>query len=113
MTSFGIAALLLPGGQTSHSRFKIPLDIHESSLYAIIKNFHLADLLRHTHLIIWDKVPMQHYYCFEAVHRTLCDIRSQDDRLFGRIPVVLGGNFAQILPVVLCGNRGVIVQASL
>lgn len=30
--SFGIAALLLPGGRTSHSRFKIPLEITESSM---------------------------------------------------------------------------------
>ena len=31
VASSGIAALLLPGGRTSHSRFKIPIVIHETS----------------------------------------------------------------------------------
>lgn len=30
--SSGIAALLMPGGRTAHSRFKIPIDITDSSI---------------------------------------------------------------------------------
>ena len=57
---------------------------------------------------------MQHKYYFEAVNRTLNDICStSDDCLFGNIPIVLGGDFAQILPVVRRGNRGAIVEACL
>nr|XP_043619656.1 uncharacterized protein LOC122591453 [Erigeron canadensis] len=33
----GIASLLLPGGRTTHSRFKIPLDLTEKSIYHIKK----------------------------------------------------------------------------
>ena len=57
-------------------------------------------------IIIWDEVPMQHKYCFEAVSRTLNDIcHANKHDLFGNIPILLGGDFAQILPVVRRGNR--------
>ena len=48
---------------------------------------------------------MQHKQCFMAVHRTFTDRLGNDD-LFGGIPMVLGGDFAQILPVVPRGNSG-------
>jgi len=54
-----------------------------------------ADLLRQTSLIIWDEVSMQHKHCFEAVHRMLTDVRG-DESMFGGIPTVFGGDFAQI-----------------
>ena len=113
VASSGIAALLLDGGRTSHSRFKIPVeDISDSSVCSIRKNTQLARLLQQTKLIIWDEVPMQHRFCFEAVDRTLRDI-CNCDTLFGGIPTILGGDFAQILPVVRKGNRSQIVQACL
>ena len=113
VTSSSIAALLLPGGRTSHSQFHILLDVHELSCCSITKNSQLADLLRSTALIIWDEVPMQNKYCFETVHRTLQDLLSADECVFGSIPTVLGGDFAQILPVVQRGNRAAIMQACL
>jgi ATP-dependent DNA helicase PIF1 len=57
---------------------------------------------------------MQHKYCFEVVHRLLVDLRSIiDDILFGGVPVILGGDFAQILPVVPRGSRADIIIACL
>jgi hypothetical protein len=112
VASSGIASLLLPGGTTAHSRFKIPLDISEQSTCGVSKSSDLANLLQRTSLIIWDEVPMQHKYCFEAVHRMLTDIRD-DDSLFGGIATVFGGDFAQILPVIRRGTRADIVAASL
>src|SRR5271156_1693164 len=50
---------------------------------------------------------------FEAVDRTLRDITGKEDYLFGGIPFVLGGDFAQILPVVVHGSRADIVGAIL
>ena len=47
-----------------------------------------------------------------AVHRTFTDLIGNDD-LFGGIPMVLGGDFAQILPVVPRGNREAIVAANI
>ena len=52
VASSGIAALFLPGGRTSHSRFKIPLNCVSNSTCNITRQFHLAELLRQTSLII-------------------------------------------------------------
>ena len=55
---------------------------------------------------------MQHKACFEAVNRPLNDIcNTVQDRVFGGIPVVLAGDFAQILPVIRRGTRQATVLA--
>lgn len=59
VASSGIAALLLQDGQTAHSCFKIPIDVHEESVCNIKKSTIQADLLKETDLIIWDEAPMQ------------------------------------------------------
>ena len=53
---------------------------------------------------------MQYCFCFEAVDQMLQDIRG-DNCLFGDLPMVMGGDFAQILPVVRQGTRATIVGA--
>lgn len=118
VASSGIAALLLPGGRTSHSRFKIPLDVHEHSLCAIKKNTHLSELIQQTSLIIWDEAPVNHKHCFEALDRTLRDIRASSDqefskRQFGGITVVLGGDFRQTLPVIPNAKKNEVLGSSI
>ena len=109
----GIAALLLKGGRTAHSMFKIPVeDIHSESMCAVTKESHLAGLLRLAKLIIWDEATMQLRYAFEAVDRTCRDVQNSEQP-FGGITVVFGGDFQQILPVVVKGSREDIVSASL
>jgi len=112
VASSGIAAQLLPGGRTAHSQFKIPLDIDELSCCNFSKNSQLAALIRVASLVIWDEVPMQHRHCFEAIDRHLRDIRNCDS-LFGGLPIVLGGDFAQIPPVVTHSSRADTVSASM
>ena len=112
VASSGIATLLFPGGQSSHSRFKIPIVLHEDSGCNITRNTHLYNLLQKTSLIIWDEVPMQHKYCFHAVHRTFSDLLDEEG-IFGGIPIVMGGDFAQILPVIPRGSRHAIVNANI
>jgi len=58
MTLSGIAALLLDGGRTSHSHFKIPLSIHEDSVAGFKHNSYMFPVLQQTKVIIWDEVPM-------------------------------------------------------
>jgi hypothetical protein len=54
----GIAALLLPDGYTSHSQFRIPLELNKSSVSTITKTSRLGALLQSIDLIIWDEVPI-------------------------------------------------------
>lgn len=74
VTSSGISALLVPGGRTAHSRFKIPLNIDDYLTCEITPKDPLANLICHAKLIIWDKAPMIHKHCFEVVDHTLNDI---------------------------------------
>ena len=113
VASSGIAALLLRGGRTAHSMFKIPISLNEESTCPIPKEGRLASLIRATRLIIWDEITMQHRYAAEAVDRTCRDILGVYDRNFGGITMVFGGDFQQILPVVPKGTREDIVSASL
>ncbi|GJS84949.1 putative diphthine methyl ester synthase [Tanacetum coccineum] len=119
VASSGIDSLLLPGGRTAHSRFGILINIDETSFCSITHGTDLAALLNKTKLIIWDEAPMMNKHCFEALDRTLRDILrgSNTNSLnipFGGKVIVFGGDFRQILPVVITGGtRQDIVHASL
>lgn len=52
VASTGITALLLPDGRTSHSQFRIPLELNESSVSTITKTSRLRAYLCSTDLII-------------------------------------------------------------
>lgn len=111
--SSGITALLLPAGQTAHSRFKIPLDLTEESVCSIKKNTQVVELLKQTDVIIWDEAPMNDRRCFEALDRTLRDIMNTPDDLFGKKTVILGGDFRQTLPVKKKAPKEEIIASSI
>jgi len=117
VASCAIAALLIPGGRTAHSRFRIPLNITDESTCEIKQGTHLAGLLKKTSVIIWDEAPMANRNCFETLDKSLRDIlrftyQNSNEKPFGGMTVVLGGDFRQILPVVPKGRREHIVSAS-
>ena len=90
VASSGIAALLLPGGRTAHSMFKIPIDgLSSSSICCIPKNSMRADLMRAAKCIVWDEIVPQHRYAIEALDRTLRDLRDKDNP-FGGITLLMG-----------------------
>ena len=109
VASSGIAAELLEGARTAHSRFKIPIPINESSVCNISLQSDIAKLIQKTSLIIWDEI-MSHVHQVDCVDCSLWDIM-KIDKPFGGIAVIFGGDPHQILPVVHHGNQCKIVQA--
>ncbi|XP_041021212.1 ATP-dependent DNA helicase PIF2-like [Juglans microcarpa x Juglans regia] len=110
--SSGVAASILPGGRTAHSRFKIPLNVDKDSTYNVIKQGSLAKLLRLAKLIIWDEAPMSTKYSIEALDKMLRDINDIDLPFGGKI-IVFGGDFRQVLPVIRKSTKEQQIDASL
>ena len=90
VASSGIASILLEGGRTSHSRFKIPIDVHAESICNISAQSDLAKLLQMAKLVVWDEAPAQHRHCLEAVDRTLKDLR-KSSKWFSGVTMVFAG----------------------
>jgi len=105
-----IAAILLPGGRTAHSRLKIPIPCNETTMCGFTRRNDLGKLLLQTKLLIWDEAMMQDRSCIECVDRSLQDLYG-NTLLFGGILVVFGGDRRQLLPVVQRGSRAQIVNA--
>ena len=112
--SSGIAATLLVGGRTLHSTFKIPLDLHRSDvpLCNIKKGTALCKLIQDCKAIVIDEASMTHKVAFEALDRTLQDLKGNNQPM-GGICTLLCGDFRQILPVIQGGMRGNIVNSCL
>ncbi|XP_073152982.1 uncharacterized protein [Henckelia pumila] len=117
VASNGIASLL-PGGITAYSRFAIPFNPNEESTCNIKQGSPLAELIVKSKLIIWNEAPMMHKFCFKSLYRSMRDILrlanpSSFQLLFGGKPIVFGGDFRHILPVIPKGSRYDIVHATI
>ncbi|XP_074346781.1 uncharacterized protein LOC141685588 [Apium graveolens] len=116
--SSGIAAVLLDGGRTAHSRFHIPIIVDQCSVVGIKHSTDLTELLQNTSLIISDEAPMQHQHGIENVNKCLRDIiapidPSRSSRPFGGITIVFGGDYRQTLPVITKASKGETVGSTL
>jgi hypothetical protein len=105
VASSGVASLLLSNRRTTHSRFRIPIDIDDFSICNIKRGTNIIELLVITDLIIWDEALVTNRQCLEALDTSLRDILSEKqpnakDIPFGGKVVVLGGDPRQILPVI-------------
>ncbi|XP_074351859.1 uncharacterized protein LOC141691008 [Apium graveolens] len=113
-----IAAVLLHGGRTAHSRFHIPLKLDENCSAGLRHGTDISELLQRTDLIIWDEASMQHRHAFECVDRSLRDIMSAIDKSrakkpFGGLTIVFGRDFRQILLVIPKASRVEVVCSTL
>ncbi|GJV70991.1 DNA helicase [Tanacetum coccineum] len=113
VASSGIASLLLLAGSTTHSRFKLPLELTDKSLCRAKKKSQLGNLLVETDLIIWDEAPMNDKLYFETLNRTLRDIISAPNVVFGGKTVALGGDFRQTQPVKKGASKEELIAASI
>ncbi|OWZ14819.1 Helitron helicase [Phytophthora megakarya] len=111
VASRGIAAMLLNGGRTAHSMFRIPHKPNEHSTCGISEQTQKANLIRQARLIIWDEALMMHRSCFEAVDRTFRDIMDNDREPFGGKAIVFCGDHRQILPVLKDATRAETLKA--
>ncbi|WVZ76660.1 hypothetical protein U9M48_024616 [Paspalum notatum var. saurae] len=109
----GVAASIMPGGRTAHSRFKKPLTIYDGVSCSFTKQSGIAKLLKEASLIIWDEATMTRRQAVEALDNSMRDILNTPNRPFGGKMVVFGGDFRQVLPVIRKGSRAQIVDASL
>ena len=73
-----------------------------------------SSLLPQTDLLVIGEVSMGHQYniIFEAIDRTLQDIRGNNS-LFGGMTVLMAGDWRRIHPVVRHGSRSPIVNTTL
>ncbi|XP_062208999.1 uncharacterized protein LOC133910713 [Phragmites australis] len=91
----GVAASIMHGGRTAHSRFKIPLNVDDGAFCSFTKQSGIAKLLRATSLIIWDEASMTKRHAVEALDNSMRDIMSRPEVPFGGKTVVFGGDFRQ------------------
>jgi hypothetical protein len=96
----GVATSIMPGGWTTHSRFKIPINIDEGGYCIFTKQSGIAKLLRGASLILWDEVSMTKRHAIEAFDISLRDILDKEELPFGGKTVAFGGDLRQTLPVV-------------
>ncbi|GFP96671.1 hypothetical protein PHJA_001811200 [Phtheirospermum japonicum] len=71
IATLGIAASILPGGRTAHSRFRIPVDVSEGRSCKVSKQSSLATLIVECKLIIWDEAPMAKRSSIESLNELL------------------------------------------
>ena len=87
MASSGIAALLLQGGRTVHSRLKVPISLNELFVCNIYKQSALATLIKSAKLLVRDEAPMIHRHATECIDRSFGELCSCDLPLGGKVIV--------------------------
>jgi len=92
-TTSGVAASIMPGGRTAHSRFKIPLTLDDGTFCTFTKQSGTTKLLQTASLIIWDEVTMMKRQGLEALDNNLCDSMDRPNLSFGGKTMVFGGDF--------------------
>ena len=88
------------------SAFKLPLNLASNDIATcnISKGSGLRNLLKMCWMIFLDECPMSHKAAFEALDRTLQDIRNCRAIMVG-VTLVLSGDFRQTLTVIARGTR--------
>ncbi|KAG2214033.1 hypothetical protein INT45_003163, partial [Circinella minor] len=110
VTTSGTAALLLYGGRTAHSTYKIPLEVHQTSMCNFAPGSATARLISMASIIVWDEASMISRDLIETVNRSVQDIMHVIDPALEHIP--FGGKVV-VLPVIPNAERPRIVPQCL
>ena len=91
----GIAALLLDGCTTFHSRFNAPLNMTSEGTFNLTMQSAEAKLLAHkrTRVVLWDEAVMANKFLLSGLDRVLRLVREEPDLPFGGLVVLIGGDF--------------------
>jgi hypothetical protein len=118
VASTGIAALLLHGGTTAHSRFGLPLQSAPGEgTSSLGMQTEKVKVLRLASIIVWDEITMAFKDSLDILDVLLRDAMSTVDipaslKPFGGKTIVLAGDWRQMLPVVPRGSRGAVVSCT-
>lgn len=107
----GIAALLLPGGMTTHRTFHLPRNFQNIQSCALNSESEKRKL-READVIFIDEGSMLPKKALEIIHETLCDL-CENQHPFGNKLVIMGGDFRQILPVLKYGSPTSIIEETI
>uniref|UniRef100_A0A914I8K2 ATP-dependent DNA helicase n=1 Tax=Globodera rostochiensis TaxID=31243 RepID=A0A914I8K2_GLORO len=110
--STGIAALLLIGGATAHRLFSVPNDVCDDTPPRLAFESAGAKKLRSAELFIIDEISMLSNKVLRYIDRLLRDVCATN-KPFGGKPIVLGGDWKQLAPVVEQGTRDDQLQESI
>jgi hypothetical protein len=106
----GIAATLLLHGRTAHNAFKLPLHCERGKVACnVTPKTDLARTIASYDAFILDEASMVPYHALNAIDVLLTDLRQpnckpEEKRPFGGALMLLGGDFAQIPPVMIGGQ---------
>ena len=105
-----IAALILPGGLTAHSTFKLPFGDKsvEGSVCNVPAESERAQVLKAC-LIVWDEIVMSGKYSPRALDLTLKNLM-HNDKPFGGKCVLMSGDWRQVRPVLKFGTPSEVVE---
>ncbi|KAJ8910343.1 hypothetical protein NQ315_004542 [Exocentrus adspersus] len=106
----GIAASIFKDGRTIHSTFKLPFDINKTTTSSVTPTSEQGRAIAAASLIIIDEVSMVTSLIFNVIEQALRDI-CRNERPFGNKIILIGGDFRQTLPVVVGGDRCMIVNS--
>ena len=95
----GIAADLLEGGRTVHSRFKIPLFIDKENELDVSADSFLGKSIIESNIIIIDEVSAMNKTILVLINKLLMKLMRKGD-IFGGKVMVLSGDFRQTLPII-------------
>ena len=100
VASTGIAALLLEGCNTLHSKLKAPLGPYaEDTRLNIRAQEALATVIQRARILLWDEAASHPAFLANAVDQSLRDLRQRPNEPFGGMIVLFAGDFRQTLPI--------------